>query len=217
MNLIRAWELDGTCFSNALSKVKTTDSLVVLGGSMNAYADTEYPWLKAVRELLVRRPREKWVTAEDKLAKPTSETESAGKTLGICLGHQLAAVAFGGSVEVGALQPAEKSIIQIQWRPHELSEILNHPRYVFADHNDRVGKVPAQATVIAENKNGVQALSYGENYLTVQFHPEVNEQVLYSWFKESEPENLNTYLEDYSKKQALIAETSRKLASWLVE
>lgn len=88
---------------------------------------------------------------------------------------------------------------------------------MFADHNDRVGKVPAQATVIAENKNGVQALSYGENYLTVQFHPEVNEQVLYSWFKESEPENLNTYLEDYSKKQALIAETSRKLASWLVE
>lgn len=108
VNLIRAWELDGTCFSNALSKVKTTDSLVVLGGSMNAYADTEYPWLKAVRELLVRRPREKWVTAEDKLAKPTSETESAGKTLGICLGHQLAAVAFGGSVEVGALQPARK-------------------------------------------------------------------------------------------------------------
>ena len=56
-------------------------SMVVLGGSMDAYSDERNPWLPQVKHL-VR------VAAESRVP-----------TLGICLGHQLAAVALGGAVQ----------------------------------------------------------------------------------------------------------------------
>src|SRR5689334_19811156 len=55
-------------------------ALVVLGGSMGAHDDDTHPWLGPSKELV-------------------REAATQGTpTLGICLGHQLAAVALGGVV-----------------------------------------------------------------------------------------------------------------------
>lgn len=56
------------------------DGLLVLGGQMGCRDDAVAPWLPAVRELIV------------------TAAKGATPTLGICLGHQLAAVALGGEV-----------------------------------------------------------------------------------------------------------------------
>lgn len=199
VNLVKAWELDGTCFSAVMRKVDALDALVVLGGSMNAYADTEFPWLPQVRALLASR------------------VEAAGRTLGICLGHQLAAVALGGEVQLGALEPPEKSLTNLSWHDSELTNILGAPQVVYSDHSDRVSIIPEGGRVIAENENGVQALTYGQNFLTVQFHPEVNEQVLQDWYQKSEPQNLNEYLAAYRSCATQLDETVRRLARWLAQ
>ena len=77
------------------------DGFVVLGGPMGANDDAQHPWLAPVKEL-VREARD--------VGLPT---------LGICLGHQLVAVALGGSVVVetiftlpGLGQLAYQSVIQ---------------------------------------------------------------------------------------------------------
>src|SRR4051812_25371999 len=56
------------------------DGLVVLGGAMDSWDDAGTPWLPGTRELV-----------------RTAERDSV-PVLGICLGHQLAAAALGGTV-----------------------------------------------------------------------------------------------------------------------
>ena len=61
------------------------DGLVVLGGAMGACDDAVAPWLAPTRALIA-----------DAVARQVP-------TLGVCLGHQLAAVALGGTVGIGTL------------------------------------------------------------------------------------------------------------------
>ncbi len=56
------------------------DGLVVLGGYMGAADDDRHPWLAPTRSLLARA------------------VEDGVPTLGVCLGHQMLAVALGGVV-----------------------------------------------------------------------------------------------------------------------
>ena len=56
------------------------DALVVLGGSMGANDDADHAWLARVKALV------------------REAAERAVPTWGICLGHQLCAVALGGEV-----------------------------------------------------------------------------------------------------------------------
>src|SRR5262245_8193260 len=57
------------------------DGLVVMGGEMGAQDDEKAPWLPAARDLI------------------RAAAAARVPTLGICLGHQLCAVALGGTVE----------------------------------------------------------------------------------------------------------------------
>ena len=56
------------------------DAFLVLGGSMGAADDADHHWLAATKALI------------------REAAEGGTPTLGICLGHQLAAVALGGEV-----------------------------------------------------------------------------------------------------------------------
>src|SRR5688500_7562104 len=77
-------------------QVGSFDRLVVLGGSMAAWDGTVAPWLPDTRAL---------VRAAEASAVPT---------LGICLGHQLAAMALGG---IAAPNPggATVAVVPICW------------------------------------------------------------------------------------------------------
>ena len=73
------------------------DGLLVLGGNMSALDDADYPWLEDIRALI-------------RLAADENKP-----TLGICLGAQLLAQAFGGTVQPGTAG-LEAGVVHIDWR-----------------------------------------------------------------------------------------------------
>ncbi|WP_316833055.1 type 1 glutamine amidotransferase [Pedobacter aquatilis] len=88
-------EISGTRFFEAdyeLPLLNSFDILIVLGGPMSVYDETDYPWLKTEKDFI-------------------SSCIAAGKkVVGICLGAQLSAVCLGAKV----IKAANK---EIGWFP----------------------------------------------------------------------------------------------------
>jgi GMP synthase-like glutamine amidotransferase len=111
-------------------------------------------------------------------------------TLGICLGSQLIAKAFGAKVypgprkEIGfyhdvKIDTASKS---------KLFEGISNPFTVFHWHGDTFD-IPKNATRLAYSELYNQAFRYG-SAVGVQFHFEVNKEIVLSWL-EGTQEDLN--------------------------
>ena len=64
--------------------------MLVLGGAMGAYDDADHPWLTDVKQLV------------------RAAVADGMPVLGICLGHQLVAVALGGEVGAEPARPADR-------------------------------------------------------------------------------------------------------------
>lgn len=152
--------------------------LIVLGGQMNAYEDDRYPWLTGTKALL-------------------AEAVTSGlPTLGICLGHQLAAVALEGEVEknphgpsrgvfpVGLTEAGRKdpllghlpggALVDAAARESR-AEIRNAPTAETMQWNgDVVTEAPPGAQLLAVDQRGYpQALRLGDRAWSVQSHPEL--------------------------------------------
>lgn len=145
--------------------------LVVLGGRMGAYDDQEVRWLTPVKALIA--------------------TVVAGRDpfLGICLGHQLAAVALGGTVEANPRGPA-RGLTPVRLTEAGLADpVLSAvPDGAIAVqwNNDVVTVLPRRAQLLASAPDGtVQAARFGRRAWGVQFHPEVSAAILRSWALES--------------------------------
>ena len=141
------------------------EALVVLGGSMGANDDDRHPWLPAVKELVRVAARQD---------KPV---------LGICLGHQLAAVALGGTVEVN---PAGRQfgVLPIGWTEDAATDPLfgTTPGTVIHWNNDVVTALPPGSVALAHAPDGtVQAARFAQTVWGVQAHPEVDEPVVARW------------------------------------
>jgi len=143
------------------------DGLVVLGGTMDADDDAGHPWLPLVRARIVQ-------AAEDHLP-----------TLGICLGHQLAALALGGEVGRSPYGRAV-GVRQVDWEPAVLLDPLlagfaGEDRAVFWNQ-DVVLAMPPGGEVLATALDGtVQAARFAPTVWGVQFHPEVDQPVVAAW------------------------------------
>lgn len=143
------------------------DGLVVLGGPMGANDDAKHPWLAPVKELL----------------RDARATDLP--TLGICLGHQLAAVAFGGSVAANPLGQ-QVGLLGVGWtaaaRADRLFEPLSWPRRAVQWNDDVVTELPDGATLLAATDRAeVQVVRYAPLMWGVQLHPEVDVPVLRPW------------------------------------
>lgn len=148
--------------------------LIVLGGSMGAEDDAQVRWLLPTRALI-------------------AGTVAAGMPfLGICLGHQLATVALGGSV---GPHPNGQTMGLRAWLPTEegrsddLTKVLTPGAEVFHWNNDIALTLPPAAVLLASSADGsVQAVRFGPRAWGVQFHPEVDADLVMGWAHGRAPE-----------------------------
>lgn len=139
--------------------------VLVLGGAMNAVDENATPWLVPAKALV----REAVATGVP--------------LLGICLGHQIIAVALGGTVAANP-RGVQRDLLVHGWTEDADADRLFGSRPLRAAHwnNDVVIEPPAGATVLATAPGGeVQALRYGPLAWGIQSHPEVDESVLATW------------------------------------
>ncbi len=144
--------------------------LVVLGGSMGAGDDAQHPWLTDTKHLL---------------------RVAAGHgtpTLGICLGHQLAAVALGGAA---APNPAGQQIgvLDVGWTAAVSDDVLfaplSGPARAVQWNTDVVTELPAGTVVLARAGTGeLQAARFAPTVWGVQWHPEAGEEIIRPWAEE---------------------------------
>lgn len=152
-------------------------TLVMMGGPMSVNEDDRYPYIKKEEELV------RDFAAKDK------------RILGICLGAQIMAKAFGSKVYKGA----EK---EIGWYDIELTEegirdalmrkLSIHPQAgdvwrkfkVFHWHGETFdipsGAVRLAGSALFPN----QAFRYGTKAYAFQFHIEVTKDMVYDWLKD---------------------------------
>lgn len=161
------------------------DGLVVLGGAMGACDDAVAPWLAPTRALI-----------SDAVSRDVP-------TLGVCLGHQLAAMALGGMV---GRNPSGRTIglVPVRLTGAAASDPLlggldGLPAIHYND--DVVLEVPSAATVLATLPDGrPQALRLGPAAWGVQFHPETSPEVFGAWLRWDSPDGLTP------EQEALLAE-----------
>lgn len=175
-------------------------SLVVLGGSMNAYSDDTYPWLTGVKGLL-RQAAEERVPA-----------------LGICLGHQLAAVALGGEVHTNP-RGQQIGVLDVGWteaaRTDPLLGPLGRSCRAVQWNNDVVGRLPTGAEVLARTPAGeLQAARFAPTVWGVQWHPEAGVEIVTAWadLDRDEVHERDVDVDDYLAAVAAAREELR--ASW---
>ncbi len=143
------------------------DALLVLGGAMGANDDATHPWLPPTKAL-VRAAAERDVP-----------------TLGICLGHQVVAVALGGE---SAPNPRgqQLGLVPLGWTDaagqDELTRGLVGTGYGVHWNLDIVVQPPDGTVVLARTPGGeLQVARFAPTMWGVQLHPEVDERILESW------------------------------------
>ena len=141
------------------------DAVVVLGGTPSATDDV--PAVHASIAL---------VRAADAASLPT---------LGICLGHQVCAVALGGEVHTNPLG-RQLGLTPVGWRPDAaadplLGELVG-ARSAVHWNGDVVSSLPPDARVLATAPGGEpQAVRFTDTVWGLQLHPEADGTVTDGW------------------------------------
>ena len=143
--------------------------MVVLGGEMGAYDDAAHPWLTEVKDLC------------------RTAVATGTPVLGICLGHQLLAVALGGEVARGP-HGQQIGVLEVGWTGEAYVDPLLAPVAALDDapavqwNNDVVTRLPDGATALARTPRGeLQAARFGSAAWGVQWHPEAGVDIIRPW------------------------------------
>ena len=163
----------GDCFP----QVKNEDLLIILGGPMSVkdINSLNYPWMAKEIQII-----------KDALDKRI-------RIIGICLGAQLLASAAGGNVEPLLESSSKKIIPEVGWDPIFLKTnasnklfdtVLASPLDVLHWHEDRI-LLPSSATLIGSSKRcKEQFFQIGEFSYGLQFHIEIDNNMVQSWVEE---------------------------------
>lgn len=147
--------------------------MLVLGGDMGAYDDATHPWLSDVKRLVV------WAAAE------------GTPVLGVCLGHQVAAVALGGEAAVNR-HGQQIGVLGVGWTPPAYDDCLLGPVAALGTgagdvpavqwNNDVVTRLPDGGVDLAHTGRGeLQAARLAPSVWGVQWHPEAGAEIIAHW------------------------------------
>jgi GMP synthase-like glutamine amidotransferase len=141
------------------------DAMVVLGGGQNALDDADYPYFPALLDLI-----------RDFEAKDRA-------VLGICLGSQLIARAFGGQNSIGTSS-------EFGWRQVSLSSEAKRDAVlgrlpesfpIFQWHDDTFSLPPGAVRLATNNVTENQAFRIGRAVYAFQFHFEADRRLVREW------------------------------------
>lgn len=143
------------------------EALWVMGGPMDVWQEAEHPWLAA-----------------EKHAIREAVNERALPFLGVCLGHQLLAVALGG--EVGPMRASEVGILDIErTRAADADPLFAGIASRFKAlqwHGAEVRVTPPGARVLASSPLcEVQAMRVGRHAYGIQYHVELTRATVGEW------------------------------------
>jgi GMP synthase (glutamine-hydrolysing) len=146
------------------------DALIVLGGTQGANDDEAWPWLPATRRLLA------------------AAVASRAPTLGICLGHQLLALATGGRVDPNprgsttGLRAVDLTSGEDGASDDPLVGDLSVGAVAIHWNDDVVTTSPPGAVILARTPDGApQVIRVGSRAWGVQFHPEADLGIVTVW------------------------------------
>jgi len=169
------------------SPPQDVDAVFVFGGDQNVGEEVEHPWLHEEYDALRR-----WVASETPL-------------LGVCLGAQTLAHAFGARVRPAHAQLAGfyETTLTEDGAADAVLGVLPR-RFDAFNANAYTFEIPPQATQLAEGPVP-QAFRLGRRAWAVQFHPEIRRDHVLRWFRE-----------DWTSRpvEEIAAELDAKLPAW---
>jgi GMP synthase-like glutamine amidotransferase len=141
------------------------DAAVILGGGQNALADEEYPYIPSLLEL-----------ARDFHARDKA-------VLGICLGSQLLARAFGGRNQIGGA--TEFGWCKVRLTEHgtedPLLKAVPEEFPIFQWHDDTFSLPPGAVHLARNGIAANQAFRVGRAVYGIQFHFEADRKLVRDW------------------------------------
>ena len=185
----------------AVPDITPYDILLVMGGTMNVYAENEHPWL----------------APETQAIRQAVQADKA--VLGVCLGGQLLAKALDAPVHVGAATEIGLTPITLTeaGKADPLFQGLSQIEAV--EWHDDTFDIPNGATALACSEGCAnQAFRFGQRAYGLQFHPEVSPEMLAQWIKAAGnvPIDLSPFQRAVETKvEALQAQANRLVDNFL--
>ena len=181
------------------------DALLVLGGDMGANDDDTVAWLGPLKEHI------------------RAAVDTGTPVLGICLGHQLLAIALGGTVgrnPSGLTVGVEPVVWDAAVADDPLFSDLVAADRVVHWNADVVSRLPEGAAVLARSVDGsLQAARFAPAAWGIQAHPEVDVDLCRRWAEVDRDDHLargldqRALLEDIERSVGRVARNWRTLGT----